>query len=43
MRKYSTRKGSHPCPTCKRPVLTDLEKARGYQCADCTRRDESPY
>ena len=35
-----------PCPSCvrrgeRRPnMLTPYEKARGYQCADCTARDE---
>lgn len=29
------------CPTCKRPTLTPWEKARGYQCRDCTAHDES--
>lgn len=29
------------CPTCKRPgVLSAWEIVQGYQCRDCTRRDE---
>jgi ribosomal protein L37AE/L43A len=30
-----------PCPTCKRPTLSDYEARKGYQCLDCTRRDEA--
>ena len=30
-----------PCPTCGEPDrLTPADKARGYQCDDCARRDE---
>ena len=30
------------CPTCKRQNVLSLSEARnGYQCLDCTRRDES--
>ena len=43
-RKYDRRTPKHPCPTCKRKrVLTDHEKSRGYQCLDCTRRDEAEF
>jgi ribosomal protein L37AE/L43A len=42
-RRYAAGKGKHPCPTCKQPVLSDREKARGYQCSDCTRRDEAEF
>jgi len=43
-RSYGTKSAKHTCPTCKRPeVLTDFEKARGYQCLDCTRRDEAQF
>lgn len=42
-RKYDRKQVRHQCPTCKRVALTDAEKARGYQCLDCTRRDESDY
>jgi hypothetical protein len=32
----------HPCPTCKRPnMLTDIDKARHYQCDSCADRAES--
>jgi hypothetical protein len=30
-----------PCPTCKRPdMLTPKDRALGYQCDFCARRDE---
>lgn len=33
---------TYPCPTCKRPhALSYREMVRGYQCADCTRREEA--
>ena len=33
---------NRPCPTCKRPDrLTPADVARGYQCDECARRDES--
>ncbi len=32
------------CPSCKREnALSAYEAARGYQCSDCTRRDEGGY
>jgi hypothetical protein len=32
------------CPTCQRPgVLTAREARKGYQCRDCTQRDEIVY
>lgn len=31
----------HPCPTCRRPnMLTPADVARGYQCNQCSDRDE---
>jgi ribosomal protein L37AE/L43A len=42
-RRYEDRTARHACPTCKRMALTDYEKARGYQCADCTRRAEAEF
>lgn len=34
-------RASRTCPSCKRPgCLTTYEASRGYQCADCTARDE---
>ena len=42
-RKFRKVGGSHPCPTCKRPTLSDFERSRGYQCIDCTRRAESEW
>ena len=43
-RKYQAQTRSHPCPTCRRPErLTDRDRARGYQCDDCTRRDAAAY
>jgi len=43
-RRYEKRTAKHACPTCKRPeVLTDFEKARGYQCSACTARDEAEF
>ena len=30
-----------PCPSCGKPnKLTPADKARGYQCDECARRDE---
>lgn len=35
------RRKSKACPTCKRPdVLSDFEAARGYQCYQCTIKDQ---
>ena len=35
---------SLPCPTCKEPnQLTPRDKALGYQCDDCARRDEGGF
>jgi len=31
----------HPCPTCGRPnMLTEKDRAAGYQCDDCADRAE---
>ena len=30
------------CRSCKRPRLSRYEWAHGYQCSDCTARDEGP-
>jgi DNA-directed RNA polymerase subunit RPC12/RpoP len=33
----------HACPRCRQPnKLSNLEKQKGYQCADCTAREEGP-
>lgn len=31
------------CPTCKRQTLTEYEARKGYQCLDCTRKDEAEF
>jgi hypothetical protein len=34
---------NQPCPTCKQPnKLNAVEKAKGYQCLDCTKIEEGP-
>jgi hypothetical protein len=34
----------YQCPTCKREnALSAWEHARGYQCVDCTRKDEAEF
>jgi hypothetical protein len=40
---YGARRNARnlPCPDCGEPnKLTAADKARGYHCADCTRREE---
>lgn len=40
-RRAARSTASRTCPTCKREgALTRYEAAKGYQCAQCTARDE---
>ena len=41
--KAMERRFPYTCKTCKRPnTLTAYEHSKGYQCADCTAREEGP-